>query len=500
MNTAIWRNLLWKEWREQRWKLVALVAVVVGLHVWALDATEPGYGHYADPLIMSHSIVLPIGSILLAVGLAAGERSHRTAPFLRSLPLDLRKVAAVKLAMTLAVSLIAQAVAVLLTVGLLSLVESSGWQQHGTSEALNSYRSAIEMGHWAPSCLVLSILLSSSLILWIAAPAVNSESEVRAGAIGLVVIVALWTAFSGLLYWTARGVEELAPVVAALPGGIRPDLGISRVERGYLLGAFLLTHVPLAWWYISRFGQASDPVGLSPRDASKATTATIEWLGPPMRSPIYALGWKQLRQGVPVALAGAACAVAVTIVVLSNSNPGSGGLTEREQLLYSWGYAAEISFMILGVCAGLVGGAGAVTTELEPRLFTFWRSRPVSPDLWFWTTFLSGLALQLIVFGVPVLFAAKVLVGLSGSQHSGVYLPILAASYVAGAFTAAIVRHAVYASFIGIGVFSAVVALPHVEWFSLPEPFHGPAILVASAMLAALAWLAVRNDWSLRVG
>jgi hypothetical protein len=182
MNAAIWRSLLWKEWREHRWKLAALVVVVIGLHVWALDATEPEAAHYVSPFWATLYLVVPIGSVFLAISLAASEQSQGTAPFLRSLPINLRWLAVIKLVISVATIIAVLSLAAALTRALVAAAEAYGWQSdEGSLRSLDSLRGLFETGGWFFSALLIGGAVSASLILWMAAPAVNSKSEVRAG-------------------------------------------------------------------------------------------------------------------------------------------------------------------------------------------------------------------------------------------------------------------------------------------------------------------------------
>ena len=50
----------------------------------------------------------------------------------------------------------------------------------------------------------------------------------------------------------------------------------------------------------------------------------------------------------------------------------------------------EFGDILLVMCADLgffiviVAGIGVLLDDLKPGLHTFWRSRPINPDLWFW--------------------------------------------------------------------------------------------------------------------
>ncbi len=53
-------------------------------------------------------------------------------------------------------------------------------------------------------------------------------------------------------------------------------------------------------------------------------------------------------------------------------------------------YAVELVGILtstIGLLVALVVGIGMILTDVSPPLNTFWRSRPINPDLWFWTKF-----------------------------------------------------------------------------------------------------------------
>ena len=48
---------------------------------------------------------------------------------------------------------------------------------------------------------------------------------------------------------------------------------------------------------------------------------------------------------------------------------------------------------MIGLLVALIVGIGMFDQDLGPRLNDFWRSRPIHPDLWFWTKYLAGLSI-----------------------------------------------------------------------------------------------------------
>jgi ABC-type transport system involved in multi-copper enzyme maturation permease subunit len=72
------------------------------------------------------------------------------------------------------------------------------------------------------------------------------------------------------------------------------------------------------------------------------------------------------------------------------------------------------STWIVATLWGAVVGSGIFASEFQPRLEQFWRSRPISPTVWFWVKFFGGLAAVL-----GVLDLVTILVGWDPSYSQG---------------------------------------------------------------------------------
>jgi hypothetical protein len=181
--------------------------------------------------------------------------------------------------------------------------------------------------------------------------------------------------------------------------------------------------------------------------------------------------------------------------------------------------------MYFGAITSLVVGIGVFLRDLEPRLHTFWRSRPISPDAWFWTKFITGLAVVLVAFQLPMLLVPAMVPveQLSGDfetprdilRAQGISLVVFVSVYTAAVAATCLVRHAVYAAVLSIAALWAMPMLTaftfiRVQWLlgrefpadcwdspaSVPVWLAGFAIVAVAATL--LGWLAVRYDWGRR--
>ncbi len=117
---------------------------------------------------------------------------------------------------------------------------------------------------------------------------------------------------------------------------------------------------------------------------------------PPGRVP--AMIWLELRQSVPLAAFGLLLAALMSLAnVLIEPRPGDSFGTS---VLMDLPHSAFIIAMLWAI----VVGSGLFSADLGAGLGAFWRSRPISPSLWFWTKFLVGLAAVVAVLdGVPIL-------------------------------------------------------------------------------------------------
>lgn len=101
--------------------------------------------------------------------------------------------------------------------------------------------------------------------------------------------------------------------------------------------------------------------------------------------------WLELRQSVPLAAWGFLLSVLVTV---------AGVLTERG-IGQSWGTAILMnlphSTFFVGALWGVVVGSALYAADFSLGLGSFWRSRPISPAMWFWCKFVIGLIAVLVV-------------------------------------------------------------------------------------------------------
>lgn len=388
--------LVWREYRELRWVVLGAAVIVAA---WPLVFVCRG--QLEDALIAIRITVMMYaiwGGALFGMRAAAGERDGRTAAFVHALP--------VRPAVLGAVRLLATVVAVLLPLLGIALLSLSLNDRIGIGMR-DFYRAA----DWR--WLALAAATSVHLTLAIAAFGSGAATEPRAVARGIGGLAACWLgrlaagglgwlAFCGLL--TASDsfpVLEQLPVsffrtlanfLKALESFVAPAMWLyGRTDR--LSGsdwsplATLLALLALAAVFVGRYGVA---LGAAPSRTWKAARSTGAW------SRVAALASKAARSG-PLRLGPSLLGLVVLICFLV-------GLTaivnpfrpEREFVSSVWFVAGPI-----GALACLLVPIAIFIPDLDRRINTFWRSRPIDPASWFWTTYATALVSVLVLLAVP---------------------------------------------------------------------------------------------------
>ena len=63
----------------------------------------------------------------------------------------------------------------------------------------------------------------------------------------------------------------------------------------------------------------------------------------------------------------------------------------------------------LGFAVTLIVGVGVCFYDVGPQINTFWRSRPIDPDTWYWSKFATGLLILVTVLSLPLLIVIVIL-------------------------------------------------------------------------------------------
>ena len=512
---SIWQSLAWKEWHEHKWKLSAILAVFWGMTVFVAVLNFRQRNGIAEGLLVS----LFLGGIPMAMfvglGIAAGERARRTLPFLQALPIPMWRVALTKLAFSLLTVILPVLITALLVEAVRVILIGAGVEVFYPKESVAEWTSW--NGNWIVGVAGVVSLVTGTLVIWAAACGVNRKDEVSAGAIALVVMVAWWFVLISLWLFFLKGTDgpETARLrvvgVASAPLGFFHISAISRGNVGCMFLGFcacIAVHVLLATWYITRFGRTDDHGIRSPRGAAR-DLRSWEFLGPPRRFALTSIAWKQSRESVPVAVAGLVAIVAiVSCYCLAAWYVEGIGINEI-------GFIYRHTATIFGFFIALVAGISVALQDVGSRLNTFWRSRPIQPDLWFWVKFTTGLFIVLASIYAPIgMFAAFGDISSNDAANYADALSIAAgqvALFAAAVMVTCLVRQAVYAAILSIaavylGLLASQLALVAARYTGLiywdrafwsePTPNEIMCGLLATFVVCAIvAWLAMRNDW-----
>jgi hypothetical protein len=491
---GVWRSLLWKEWREQRFKLIAITLFTTTMVAWPWLFDRNGTLYEAF-IIIGFFCILSLG-LFVGASLAASERSQRTVGFLQSLPFSTRRTALAKLAF--AALTIASPVVVLF--GAVKLWELLGY---------------ITANHGIPITAFAAIAWAAfSFAIFVAAIAANLADEVRAGAVGFLAVALFWGVFAVAVdQWSPASEELIQAMAASGPGGpLLISIEICEAPQrefallpprpiGRLVVLAAISTMAMTLLYVWRFGRVAPAQRTSVESAAKSVVPT--WLAPPMRKPWSAILWKQCCESLPLSLLGAGAILCVSVFVAVANRGGQGGILQDGLLAMSipvW--------ILIGGLVSIVSGIGLWLDDLRPELHTFWRSRPIATGQWFVLKFatsavitLATLALpSLLIYGLLAVFGERPMWNLYGGDDWR--MPVLLALIsqfgffcVAAAFMAVTRRPMISAL---LTIFTAAgIALCLLPPFSLEAMGSAVVIAMVSALATVAGWLCIRNDWAI---
>jgi hypothetical protein len=491
---GVWRSLLWKEWREQRFKLlvISLFTATIGLWPLLFDSKGTLPGAFVS---IGFFCLLSLG-LFIGAALAASEQSQRTIGFLQSLPYSTRRTAIAKLAIA----------ALTVTMpGVVFLGVIRIWAVLGYMPS--------EFSISAPAFLVMA-WAAFSFAIWVAAIAVNLADEVRAGAVGFLAIALFWGVFAVVVdQWLPASEQVLHGMAAAAPGGPllifieiieAPQRELALLPPrpiGRLVALAGISTLAMTFLYVRRFGRVAPARQKSVESTAKSVVPA--WLAPPMRRPWIAILWKQCCESLPLSLLGAGAILCVSLIIAAVSRGYQHGIFHDGLMTMS----IPVWIMIGGLVS-IVSGIGLWLDDLRPELHAFWRSRPIATGQWFVLKFAASATITLATLALPslLLYGILALFGI-GTQHNlfggddwrtTVLLALLSQLgffCVAAAFMAA-TRRPMVSALLTI-FFAACVAFCLVAAFSLEATGNAVVIATISAIATAAGWLCIRNDWAI---
>jgi hypothetical protein len=248
------------------------------------------------------------------------------------------------------------------------------------------------------------------LVLSLAGSWLRSKSQV--GLLGAVAGLGSLIA-AGLLWYGERKPHLQLAYGALLPQSLAIQWGYGAENGGSYTDHELAHH---RWWamslavpllavlaalFVSQYGRVQRfESRIGTRRRWLAFPAI--WSHLPMRLPgrWSAMMWLELRQSLPLAGFGLLFAVLIALASVLIEPQGGSSLTDAAR--------AEMphTAAFVGMLWAAVVGSGLYAAELGEELGSFWRSRPISPAMWFWCKFFVGLAAVLLVLdGVTILVA-----------------------------------------------------------------------------------------------
>lgn len=515
---SIWHSLAWKEWNEHKWKLVSILAVMWSLMVIVLMIAGFSQRHV---LAESFQFCVFVGGIPMAIfvglGIAAGEQSHGTLAFMQALPVPMWRLALHKLGFALLTLVVPVLVTMIVVVAVRSLLAAVGTNiDLSLPDATMSGRP-----FWSGSLFVdvacVASLISASLAIWAAACGVNRKDEVSAGAVALLLMALWWFVLcAGWLVLLKASASDAtvrlrAVGFASAPLGFLWLIDIIKSDKVATVLAYATVvgvHIALAARYVRRFGRTDDRQVRSPQLA-QADFRRSEFLPPPRRFEFSAIAWKQARETSPIALAGLLAVVGiVTCYCLAV-------LFVEGKWLDEAGAAYAHTATIFGFFIALVAGIGVSLNDSGSRLNTFWRSRPIQPDLWYWTKFVTGLLVVLAAIYLPIGFLALIddsSVARTLSQPEYYLMPPMQfALFASAVMVTCLVRQAVYAAILSIAAvylgilatlgaqfvagLAGLIPLDRDNWWEPTTDLTMVGLWTTFVVFTLIAWFATRYDW-----
>lgn len=464
------RSLIIKEWHEQKWRCASLSAIGLSVVVFAI-VREPEVAPYFGISMMG--VLAIIGAVFIAMGVAAGERATGTLELLRSLPIRMPQVAAIKLAAGLIsclvpILLIPLAFAVWL--GLAYLFPSSA---HPTfSDWIDKVALAGDM-EMLPTFTTLAMGCCLQVFLWVIAAGINQRTEVRVGVIGIGVLIG-WALAIVLTEWivsliTRPSTPEYSYLLA-LTVGTSPFACFVLASEIYqyiwpVVAAQAAISGLLALWIICRYSRVSRHDNASPTTIPVGSGKNR--FGRPRRSAMMAIAWKQWRDTLPIALLGLAVIMffvadpAINAFMHYDKNAAINEVSTH--VIYWIGYESRT----VGILLALIVGIGTFVGDYQSAILTFWRSRPISPRLWFWSKYLTGLLIVELTMIAPWLITQGVMgerdLSGSGPGYLVTVMVVYWFIYTVSVWMACLLRHVVYAGILSGGIVLLVLMPPIME-------------------------------------
>ena len=450
----IWLNLFWKDWHEQKWKLLSLTAIALSV---CLALLFQDLGNVAYSLVFTIYAYALFAPILVGMGVCAGEHASGVIRFVRAQPVPVRRVATVRWIVGACVLLIPVFCASAMCWIAMCFNEQESVRT-ATFFELQSEASETSAMFFISAAGMAACL---NLYAWIVAIAVNQRTEFRAGLVGLLVTVGLGVAgISGMSGWENHFPNFSVLNLFCLISGPLVSLGMNDFVRNSLHGFVfiavvwqLMLTLTLMQVMVFRYGREERWLSLDFFHRTHAAALDSSALGKPRASQWQALLWLQFRQSTPVCEVGLFLVSAI-VVASAGFAPDS----------------FDSMYPTIGCVLALLIGVGSFVSELKPDLHMFWRSRPISPGSWFWFKYIGGAIALIGLFDVPCMLLAWSGVVRTASPGIAAVFPMLLhlLCYSLAVFAACSVRHSSYSTVLAVGAL-LVIIVPELNDFRVPR-------------------------------
>lgn len=395
-------SLWWKQWRESRGILAILTA---GMTVTVCYVIGYELGHHYRAVVGHFSgwalLYSLFAALVLAMRTSHGERTDGTLAFSAALPISMRRMGTVRIVSAAATLAIPIAIAA----GILSIALASGLVEQAEPRHTGDYAGLPQRNTAALptsieqlwSVAAIAILGGVELLLLLGLLGCYLRSQAQVGLMGAVMALAsliaagaLW--FGGSNAWAQLAYGILLPQSLAIQWSYSDKFGNYTDHelaqyRWMAMGLSLPVLAIIGYLFVTRYGALRG--SSTPGNRRRFRFSLPPFLARiPIRLPgrLPAMIWLELRQAMPLAAFGLVLGVLMSSATV---------LTEP---LHGHSFGASLlmdlphSMFVVAMLWAIVVGSGLYSADLSSSLGAFWRSRPISPDLWFWTKFVVGLA------------------------------------------------------------------------------------------------------------
>ena len=477
--------LCWKEYRELRWNVLAMVGIGIAMPLYALMREGDTAFSWVIVMLAVYSV---IGGICFGMWGAAGERANRSASFVQALPISPLVVGAIKLLI-----LIIAAFVPILVLALLGMTLKPFAENHVTNLP--------NIWFYAGCYFAIAIHIA----LTTATFGLGQRTELLAAGVGILAL-AIWGVCSILsnIAFQINGWGGPEPLMFLGPPIYLLLIPANPESNSWSLLPWIpltvIAMVGLAGTFVTHYAAAIRPL------QSKASARAGLWISGQFASPLASLVVKQLCETAPLVL-----------LVLGSAILLSGGFGTVGEILQpsnsNWVENAGRLFVIFiflgGFLLSLLLGVMAFAGDVEPKVNTFWRSRPISPTLWFWSKYLIAIGSLIGAIGLPAICCLCLIEYFGSGGHIPSELLIQTCFvalgwfgiFSAGVLSTCIIRRPLHAGLLAFAL--AAVALGAAQWIDpgwfggqpLEHPLLVAGLWFSLSIAATLTawWVAVRD-------